>query len=71
MLFTETGSKDAKETQIVECIDIKPHKRNKKGRKPIPSHIPRREKIIDIPESEKTCDCGAKLTRIVRNPAII
>jgi transposase len=34
------------------------------GRKPLSPNLERRETIIDIPESEKTCACGAQLTRI-------
>jgi len=47
-----------------EKIEVKSHKRKKPGRKPIPDNIPREEVIIDIPEEEKTCACGAKLVRI-------
>ena len=47
-----------------ETTEVKAYNRKKAGRKPIDPNIPREEKIIDIPESEKTCACGAKLTRI-------
>ena len=47
-----------------EEIEVKPHKRSKPGRKPIPEDIPREEVVIDIPEEEKTCTCGAELVRI-------
>lgn len=56
-----------KEPEIVEdkdeIIDIKSHKR-KKGRHKIPEHLKRVPKIIDIPEEEKTCQCGNKLKQI-------
>jgi transposase len=66
LLFTEQGnnSKVSKEVEKVEAVQVKTHKRNKKGRKAIDPKIPRREKIIDIAEVEKTCACGAKLSRI-------
>ena len=66
LLFTEEAEKTEalKEKGQEELEEVKSYKRNKKGRKAIDPKIPRREKIIDIPESEKTCSCGAKLTRI-------
>ena len=47
-----------------EKTEVKSHTRKKPGRKPINPNIPRVEKIIDIPEEEKKCGCGADLTRI-------
>lgn len=47
-----------------EEVIIKEHSRKKKGRKPIPDHLPRVEIIHDIPEQEKTCACGCQLSRI-------
>jgi transposase len=47
-----------------ETQKIQSYTRNKAGRKPIAEHIPRRPHIIDIPESEKQCACGAKMTWI-------
>jgi transposase len=38
--------------------------RSKRGRKPIDPKITRKERIIDIPENEKICACGAHLTKI-------
>jgi transposase len=64
LLFTEEAEKKAVEKEKIEYTEIKSHKRNRKGRKPIAEHIPRRDKIIDIPEDEKICDCGANLTKI-------
>ena len=66
LLFTEGGTKTEtpKEKETIEYINIKPHKRNKKGRKAIDPKIQRIEKIIDLPDNEKICACGAKLTRI-------
>ena len=47
-----------------ECIIVKSHNRKKCGRKPIDPSIRREIRIIDIPEDEKVCSCGAKLTKI-------
>jgi len=63
LLFNEE-SKKPEAAKEEEAIEVKPYKRSKGGRKPIDSKLERREKIIDIPESEKTCGCGAVLTRI-------
>ncbi len=29
-----------------------------RGRRPLPSHVPRRRVVLDIPEAEKVCACG-------------
>ena len=65
LLFTD----ESKETEKTnkgpnEFTEIKSHKRNKGGRKPIDPKLRREEITIDIPESEKTCACGAKLSQI-------
>lgn len=44
--------------------EVRTHKRKKKGRKTIPEHLPREEVIVDMPESEKICGCGAEKVRI-------
>ena len=41
-----------------EEIEIKPHTRKKRGRKPIPDNLPRVEVIHDIDEKDKKCECG-------------
>jgi len=48
----------------IEYKEVKAYKRRKCGRKPIDPNLTREEVIIDIEESEKTCGCGAKMTRI-------
>ena len=50
--------------QSAEYSEVSSYKRKKAGRKAIDPNIPREEIIIDISESEKTCACGAELTRI-------
>lgn len=45
-------------------ITVSGHKRQKKGRRPIPDDLPRRERVIDIPDEEKICSCGTEKVRI-------
>jgi len=47
-----------------ERIPIPAHMRAKPGRSPIPKHFPRTDIVIDIPEAEKTCACGARRVKI-------
>jgi len=47
-----------------EKVDVTPHKRRKGGRRPLPEELPREVVIHDIPESEKICGCGCKMSRI-------
>jgi transposase len=69
-LFTEEVGKSESQAQDEgpdnqeEYTEVKSHNRKKKGRKLLDPNLRRVEKIIDIPEDEKTCVCGAKLTRI-------
>lgn len=50
-----------------EIIKIPEHNRRKRGRKPLPDNLPREEVIHDIPEEEKICACGSRLTCIGEN----
>jgi transposase len=45
-------------------IAVSAHKRKKRGRKPLPDDLPRIEVVHDLPEEEKVCACGCRLTRI-------
>ena len=56
----ETTGQDEEE----ERTEVASYSRTKRGRKPIDPRLPREITIIDIPEEEKTCACGAKLTKI-------
>ena len=47
-----------------EAEQVESYRRKKPGRKPLDPAIPRRDAIIDIPESDKVCACGAHLVRI-------
>ena len=50
--------------QAEEVIEVSAHARKKPGRKPLPEDLPRVEVVHDIPEEEKVCRCGCRLTRI-------
>ena len=54
------------DTKPVETpvIEIPAHSRAKRGRKPLPDHLPRVEITHDVPEDQKVCSCGACLKRI-------
>ena len=65
LLFTnEAEPEEVIETDEEEKTEVKSYSRKKPGRKPIDPKIERKERIIDIPENEKTCACGSVLTRI-------
>ncbi len=42
-------------------IMVAAHKRKKRGRKPIPAHLPRIDVIHELPESERRCDHDGRL----------
>ena len=54
---------DTPETEESTTI-VSSHTRKKAGRKPLDPNIPREEVIHDIPEEEKICGCGARLSKI-------
>ena len=47
-----------------EEITIPAHTRKKRGKKRLSADLPRKEIIYDLPEEEKQCACGRKLTCI-------
>ena len=47
-----------------ETIEVKGHARQKRGRKPLPKDLPRKDVVHDIRDEEKRCACGAELCRI-------
>lgn len=49
---------------VEETVEVEKHTRHKKGRKPLPDNLPRVEIVHDIDEHEKTCHCGAELSKI-------
>jgi transposase len=65
LLFSEGAGQPAEKQETPQELEtIKSFQRKKGGRKPLGAHLERRPRTIDIPESEKTCACGAVLTRI-------
>jgi len=65
LLFTaEAETTEEAKAEQEELSEVKSYTRKKPGRKPLDPNLERREIIIDIAEEEKTCACGAKLTRI-------
>jgi transposase len=61
---TDQASEVVENNKSEEYIEVKSFKRNNGGRKPLSQNLERRERIIDIPESEKKCACGAELNKI-------
>lgn len=52
------------ETKPEEQIDVAAHRKRKPGRKPLPQNLPRVDVVHDIPDEQKQCSCGARLSRI-------
>jgi transposase len=63
LLFVETAEEPQAPEQEERTV-VASYSRKKSGRKPLSASLERRERIIDVPESEKTCACGAGLTKI-------
>lgn len=58
-----------KNPEIIEKSDEEIHvaahiRKNSVGRKPLPDYLPREQRIHDLLETEKVCDCGHALTHI-------
>ncbi len=51
-------------TQNDEGTPVATHTRRKSARKPLPADLPRVDKVIELPESERQCPCGCELTEI-------
>ena len=45
-------------------VPVAAHTRKKRGRKPLPKDLPRIDVVHDLPEEEKVCACGCRLTKI-------
>ena len=45
-------------------VHVPEHTRRQAKRQPLPEALPREEVLIDIPEDQKRCECGAELVRI-------
>jgi transposase len=51
-------------TEQPPLVHIPEHTRGRAKRRPLPEDLPREEVVIDIPEEDKRCGCGAELARI-------
>ena len=61
-LFHEAMEEAAPETAEAETVEVPAHQRAKRGRRPLPEDLPRREVIHDLSEEEKICPHdGARL----------
>lgn len=61
----EDSADDDNDNDSVGDISIGAHKRKgDKGRKPIPAHYPREDRIVDLSDEEKTCHCGCLMEQI-------
>ena len=64
-LFDEADSSpidQAEEPQTL--VHVPEHTRRQAKRQPLPEDLPREEVLVDIPEEQKRCQCGAELVRI-------
>jgi len=59
----EQPAADTEKSDTPKTIVVAEHQRIR-GRKPLPDDLPRIEVIHDIPEDQKICACGARLSRI-------
>ena len=62
-LFNEAEA-EAKEEDKAEETEVIQYKRKKGGRRRLPDKLPRIEQVHDIPEEDKVCECGSRLSRI-------
>ncbi|MDF1615674.1 IS66 family transposase [Desulfurivibrio dismutans] len=64
-LFDEQAAAgDQAEEAYEPEVQVAPHSRRKKGRKPLPEDLPRVEVVHDVSAEAKTCACGGEKSRI-------
>jgi len=63
-LFNEAEATAQKEEAAAEEKQTITYERKKGGRRSLPEDLPRIEEVHDIPEEEKVCGCGSRLSRI-------
>lgn len=61
VLFEGLDESEEVEAKEPEAIEIKPHKRKKPGRKPLPEDLPRKDVLHDLSPEEKICGCGDEM----------
>jgi transposase len=63
-LFNEAEATVNEKEEPAEELQIVSYSRKKGGRRLLPANLPRIEQVHDIPEEEKVCGCGCRLSRI-------
>lgn len=64
-LFDEQAAAgDPAEEAYEPEVQVAPHSRRRKGRKPLPADLPRVEVVHDVDAEAKTCACGCEKSRI-------
>jgi transposase len=65
LLFTPSDTPVPSEPDTPEeQVCVSSHSRKKRGRKPLPEHLPRVDVIHDLAAAEKMCACGHQMSRI-------
>jgi transposase len=62
--FFEGDAKPVPPQAVDQTITVAEHERKRPGRKPLDPRLPRVITLVDIPEGEKLCTCGAHLVKI-------
>jgi transposase len=65
-LFDEAAAESGTGKEDESGKETITYQRNKRkaGRKPLPENLRREERIIDLPDEQKTCACGTRLEKI-------
>jgi transposase len=63
-MFDEAESSAESPIEPQPLIRVPEHERQRPKRRPLPQALPREEVVIEIPEEQKRCACGAQLVRI-------
>jgi len=64
-LFDEADSARVDQAEKSQTlVHVPEHTRRQPKRQPLPEDLPREEVLVDIPEEQKHCQCGAELVRI-------
>jgi len=63
-LFDEIDATPTEQAEEETLVQVPEHTRRQAKRQPLPEDLPREEVLVDIPEEQKHCQCGAELVRI-------
>jgi len=64
----EEEKEDEEEKEVEnaeETVEVAGHKRAKRGRKPLPDHLPHKIEVIELPAEERMCECGEAEREII------